>query len=93
MKCLGRNFEDHCCYVEGKPCDFLEENTTPGFRWACGLRRELGDWDKVINDPRYLDGPGKIFRKFGINCKDWPNFEHACQVCGVGTNADSTFNS
>jgi hypothetical protein len=53
MECLGRNLDDHCCYLKGKVCQFLEENTEPGFRWSCGLRRELGSWDAVLADPRY----------------------------------------
>ena len=65
MKCYGRNAEDHCCYINGSPCKFLEENTEPGSRWTCGLRRELGSWQKVITDPRYFqepDSPGEAFK-------------------------------
>ena len=86
MKCLGRNKEDHCCYVDGKVCTFLEENTQSGYRWSCGLRRELGNWDAVINDPRYKEGPGKVFEPLGINCRDWPDRSkgQSCGSCGVG---------
>lgn len=53
--CDGRGDRDgnHCCYVDGQVCEFLEENTVPGRHWVCGLRRELGDWDLVHADPRY----------------------------------------
>lgn len=80
--CLGRNLDDHCCYVEGKPCAYVEENTEPGFRWSCGLRRELGDWDAVLADPRYIAGPGASFGPKGIDCKTFP--VHGCAHCGAG---------
>jgi hypothetical protein len=52
ITCHG-NGDTHCCYVAGEVCEFLEEATVPGRRWACGLRRELGDWQRVHADPRY----------------------------------------
>ncbi len=82
MRCLGRNNETHCCWVDGKVCQFLEENSEPGFRWSCGLRRKLGSWDAVIEDQGYKDGPGKHFSKFGINCRDWPG-KMECGDCGA----------
>ena len=78
MKCLGRNNEDHCCYVNSAACEFLEEHTQPGFRWSCGLRRELGDWNAVLKDPRYVNGPGAVFGPKGINCRDWPDKDSHC---------------
>ena len=86
MRCLGRNNDDHCCYVAGKVCEFLEENTEPNFRWSCGLRRELGTWQKVTNDPRYLDGPGAHFSTKGMSCGDWPDASkgQSCGGCGAG---------
>ncbi len=33
---------------------FLGENVVPGRRWACTLLVELGSWDAVHADPRYL---------------------------------------
>ena len=81
MKCLGRNLDDHCCYLKGKVCQFLEENTEPGFRWSCGLRRELGSWDAVLADPRYQ--PIKEhFAPNGYDCKTWPG-KFRCTTCGV----------
>lgn len=52
--CHG-NDDTHCCYVNGEVCPFLEENTVEGRRWACGLYRELGDWNLVHTDQRYLE--------------------------------------
>lgn len=90
MKCLGRNLEDHCCYLDGKPCAFVEENTQPGFRWSCGLRRELGSWDAVLSDPRYVAEvlPKHVARseRLGIplsNCGDWPADPESCAYCGA----------
>ncbi len=83
-ECLGRNMDDHCCYISGKVCQFLEENTEKGFRWSCQLRRELGNWDDVLNDERYKNGPGAHFAKQGINCRDFPDPEYnGCSQCRV----------
>jgi hypothetical protein len=83
MPCLG-NSKDHCCYLAGTPCKYVEENTVPGRRWACGLRRELGDWDAVLASDRYQADIEPHFGPQGINCKDWPEANHAfCGDCGV----------
>ena len=87
MPCLG-NGEDHCCWTKGKPCSFLIENYTDvtGYfrRWACSLRAELGDWNLVITDKRYLESTNW---DAGLNCRDWPDGEGAnrgiCKECGV----------
>lgn len=50
--CHGNGIE-HCCWVDGAVCPFLELDTMAGRHWVCGLRRELGDWDLVHADPRY----------------------------------------
>lgn len=87
MPCHG-NAQDHCCWLEGKECDYLEENTVPGRRWACGLRRELGDWDLVLEDPRYKENVAPTFELSGINCRDWPDAYPGvkCTDCGWGMN-------
>ncbi len=82
MACQGRNQEEHCCYVKGKVCQWLEENTEPGYRWSCGLRRELGNWDAVLADPRY---PADSWAP-GVNCRDWPEGPpewRGCNTCGA----------
>lgn len=82
MPCQGRNNEEHCCYVHGEVCPHLEENTEPGFRWSCGLRRELGNWDAVLADPRY---PKDSWAP-GVNCRDWPEGPakyRGCNTCGA----------
>lgn len=81
MKCLGRNAADHCCYVEGRVCEFLEENSEPGFRWSCGLRRESGSWDAVLADPRYAPIQA-AFAPYGYDCATFPI--KPCKTCGAG---------
>ena len=74
MACLGRNNKDHCCYVNGKPCQFLEENTEQGFRWTCGLRRKLGSWDAVLKHRSYQ--PLKQhFAQWGYDCASYVCYE------------------
>jgi len=85
-KCDG-NTQDHCCYLNGKPCDYLEKNTVADRRWACGLLRELGDWDSVLASDRYIDGPGAHFGPMGMDCKSYPDPSKGqfCFTCGKGS--------
>lgn len=89
MKCLGRNLDEHCCWVNGKPCQFLEENTEPGQRWTCGLRRELGSWDAVLADSRYQTQVQPLLRAKDMNCRDWPKIGNGgpCKLCGSDGNS------
>ena len=82
--CSG-NLDDHCCYVNGQVCDFLEENTLPNRRWVCGLYRELGSWPAVYEDPRYQEHLSPFWAKFkpGVDCGSWPPPGEKCDVCGV----------
>jgi hypothetical protein len=53
----------------------LEEWTVDGRRWACGLFREHGSWEKVYTDPRYLTSAAHALmqgRWPGLGCGDWP---------------------
>jgi hypothetical protein len=87
--CQG-NGEDHCCYLNGGPCHFLEENTVPGRRWSCGLRRELGDWQLVHVDPRYLETVKPRWMGTPLepyDCGEWPAPGFTCPVCGVSGGA------
>jgi hypothetical protein len=69
--CHG-NQPQHCCWVAGEVCPFLEEGTVPGRRWACGLRRELGSWDAVHADARYIAHVQVEWDKVGIeSCGAW----------------------
>ena len=80
MPCTG-NSADHCCYQNGKPCIYVEENTVPGRRWACGLMRELGDWDAVLASDRYKENV--VFTSPDMNCRDYPQPGTHCSDCGV----------
>jgi hypothetical protein len=87
-KCLG-NGKDHCCYIKAEECRYLIRDYTDEdghFRkWACGLRAELGDWDKVLTDPRYKKNIEGSWAP-GINCRDWPDMwpegKPGCNICG-----------
>lgn len=69
--CHG-NGGDHCCYVRGDACSFLEQNTVPDRRWVCGLRRELGSWDAVHADLRYLTEVRPAWDEAGVvDCGDF----------------------
>lgn len=69
--CHG-NGADHCCYVAGEPCRFLEVDTVPGRHWVCGLRRELDSWARVHTDRRYLDHVRPAWDAAGVaDCGDW----------------------
>lgn len=84
MICSG-NTEQHCCELNGRVCHFLEENTVEGRRWACGLYRELGNWQKVHIDPRYIKTVKPEIDKtplVGLNCGEWPRQGVKCLACG-----------
>jgi hypothetical protein len=85
MKCKGRNLDQHCCWIGDKPCLFLEENTELGFRWSCGLRRELGSWDAVLEDLRYKELVQPIWDELPqsepTTCKDFPSGTWECRQC------------
>ena len=81
MPCHG-NGADHCCYVRGEPCVFLEKNTVPDRRWVCGLRRELGSWEKVHVDPRYLSQVKPAWDESGAaDCGDFAGFNREGDGC------------
>lgn len=63
--CSGR--ADHCCTINGELCVFYAD--------GCMLRTELGSWDAVHADPRYLESPaGRHFADVfpGYGCGDFP---------------------
>jgi hypothetical protein len=77
MACIGIGDAQggHCCWVHGEVCRFLLENHE-GRRFACGLRVELGDWDKVHADPRYRP-IALVFVDEGL-CGDWQPQANVC---------------
>ena len=83
--CAG-TAQDHCCFVAGDVCPHLEEHTVPGRLWSCGLRRELGSWEAVHADPRYLADvkPHIEASPLGsMDCGDWPPPGVTCPSCGA----------
>ena len=81
--CSG-NSDGHCCHLAGRVCSFLEEDTVPGRRWTCGLRRDLGSWSATHQDPRYLAEVKPVLDAKGLpDCGDWPRPGEICAECGV----------
>lgn len=82
LTCHGNGLE-HCCYVAGEVCPFLEEDTVPGRKWVCGLRRELGSWEAVHADPRYAPIQS-VWDEVGISsCGDWGPGTGQCCFSGA----------
>jgi hypothetical protein len=77
---------DHCCYLGAAGvCRYLEHDTVPGRRWACGLRRELGSWEPVHSDPRYIAHVRPFWDDYAsaLDCGLWPPPGETCGTCGV----------
>jgi hypothetical protein len=57
----------------------------PGRRWVCGLRRELGSWESVHVDSRYMEDVRPFWQDYRpeLNCGDWPPKGVVCAECGV----------
>lgn len=92
--CHGNN-DDHCCYLGGEVCPFLEENTVKGRRWACGLFRKAKSWDKVYRTRGYRTKvKPKLIALQIVDCGDWPQKadmpSHASRCCMEVTNGDAT---
>ena len=85
MACAG-NSADHCCYINGEPCPHLRDDGPDATRrWVCTLREELGSWDAVHVDPRYLRDVQPFWNGYAptLGCGDWPVKRQTCEVCGV----------
>jgi len=81
--CAG-NSEDHCCWVNGKVCPHLEENTVEGRHWACGLLVKLGSWEAVYKDNNWQLDVKPLCDRIGVRgCGDWPPKGKTCLECGV----------
>lgn len=80
--CHG-NGPDHCCFTTDGVCRYLEENTIPGRRWVCNLRRILGSWQAVHGDPGYIKYVQPLWdSRGGGSCGDWPVTGEKCAACG-----------
>lgn len=72
-RCVGRGEPngDHCCYVNGKVCQYLARGTE-GRLWECSLRRDLGSWEAVHKDAGYQENVQSHWDKVGIpSCGEW----------------------
>lgn len=79
--CHG-NGSDHCCYVGGRTCLFLEVGTVEGRIWVCGLRRELGSWNAVHADPRYQAEVRPVWEQAGVaDCGDFTGLADGTKQC------------
>lgn len=70
--CTGRGDAtgSHCCFLHGVECDHLVDNEVPGDgRFRCGLFEELGSWQAVHDDPRYVTI--RPFFETSELCGDW----------------------
>lgn len=74
LLCSGRGTADgdHCCYVRGEVCRYLEVNKGPGREFVCSLRRDLGSWAAVHADPGYQEHVQSVWDEVGISsCGEW----------------------
>ena len=80
----GDSNGDHCCTIGGKDCPHLVVDGPTGRRFACGLFTELGDWELVHTDPRYL---ADVRQEGTADCGDWwgPSRETTVALAGVET--------
>lgn len=97
-KCLANKGDEHCCWIDGIVCPYLEENTVEGRRWSCGLyvreeletdtRREV--WDKVTATSEWQTNLKTCYDRLGVaSCGDWPKIGKKCLACGaVGSRVD-----
>ena len=63
----GNNLDgnEHCCYVDGQVCKFLETDAAPDRKYSCGIWRNLAAktpplgvkqvWDQVHDHDAYLE--------------------------------------
>lgn len=77
--------ENHCCWVDGVQCFYFEVGTVEGRQIACGLLRELGTWDAVYADPRWIAHVKPMMDRLwpGLGCHHLPRVNETCATCGV----------
>jgi len=82
MSCKATSTK-HCCWIAGAVCEHFNPARVEGK--FCSLMEELGDWELVHNDPRYV--PQRTFlENFGKSgtslCGDYPAEGETCGECG-----------
>jgi hypothetical protein len=76
--------EGHCCWIAGAVCPFLRDDGDAVRRWVCTLREQLGAWQAVHGDPRYLAVVRPTLAALGqADCGDWPGPGVTCGECGA----------
>ena len=91
MGCKGLyNNNEHCCWVAGKECMFLQrnkENKKKGRYFSCGLRDTLGSWEAVHESPEYIEHVKPAWNESGTSdCGDYPRTSEFCNLCGANVN-------
>jgi hypothetical protein len=82
MICTG-NGKEHCCWVKGQVCRYVEEDTVEGRRWACGLLVKYGSWAAVNESAEYAPvGAAWLTVRAPFNwCETYvPNATQCCRV-------------
>lgn len=76
--------EDHCCWLDGKVCKYLADSDRPGHAFDCALRRDLGSWDAVHGDPRYVADVRPFWERVApeLDCGAYPPEGEVCAACG-----------
>jgi hypothetical protein len=78
--CTGRGGTDHCCYLNGVECPFLERNVG-GRNFSCSLRRQLGSWAAVDESSEYQNTVAPVWVGLGLPsnyCEIWQPSEGQC---------------
>ena len=85
-ECIGGAGQSHWCWINGEECWYLVVDQHPTRKYACGLMMELGSWDAVYADPRYVRDVRAAFDEWADperwpDCGDWWPKRNLC--CGV----------
>jgi hypothetical protein len=83
-ECKGDIENDHCCWVDGKICQYLKHYPDQERKWSCGIREKYNSWDEVYEDEDYLQDIKPLLNQLNLpNCGEWPRKNETCTVCGV----------
>jgi len=82
MTVCDGNGKDHCCYIDGNVCRYMETDIG-GRKYSCRLRRELGSWAAVHNHDGYKRHVKPVLDRDGVGCGDWPPKGRRCAECGA----------